>query len=443
MVDRDFDPDWVETLGRACGTYFQQNGQKKAIVGRDCRHSSPLYQARIIEGLVSTGIEVIYLPMTPTPVFYYAIKSLNRQAGVMITASHNPPEYNGFKIWSGNNTIHTDEIQQLYHIMKSKNFIQGNGLANEYDILPDYLEELSQQTRLFNPLTIVVDGGNGTAGEVCSELLERIGAKVIPLYCDPDPDFPNHHPDPTVLTNIKDLIIKVKEHQANFGVGLDGDGDRIGVVDDQGQLMYGDQLLAIFARDVLKTKPEARIIGEVKCSHLLFKDINDHAGAPLMWKTGHSLIKAKMKETKALLAGEMSGHMFFADRYYGYDDAIYAALRLAEIVGKDPSTPLSSYLADWPPTFNTPEIRLECPDTIKFDLVDKALDYFQTLPYDYEIINVDGIRINFGDGWGLLRASNTQPVLVLRFEAETNNRLEEIRSFMERPIQKWIQEMSK
>ena len=440
VVDKDFDPEWVETLGKACGTYFQQNGHFQAIVSHDCRHSSPLYQARLIQGLVSTGIDVTYTPMVSTPVFYYAIKSLKRHAGVMITASHNPPEYNGFKVWSGDNTIHTTEIQRIYEIMKYQNFIQGQGVAGEYDILPDYLDELSSKTFLSRPLTVVVDGGNGTAGEVCSELLKRIGATVIPIYCKPDPDFPNHHPDPTVLENIQDLINTVKEREADFGVGLDGDGDRIGVVNDQGHILYGDQLLAIFARDILQDQPGSKIIGEVKCTHLLFKDIKDYGGQPLMWKTGHSLIKAKMKETQAKLAGEMSGHMFFADRYYGYDDAIYAAKRLAEILGTDSQKPLSSYLDDWPKTFNTPEIRLQCPDEIKFDLVNQALSYFQNQPYDYEIIDVDGVRINFHDGWGLLRASNTQPVLVLRFEAETQKRLAEIRSFMENPINDWIQQ---
>jgi len=442
VVQKDFDPEWVETLGKACGTYFQQNGVTQAVVGRDCRHSSPEYQEKIIEGLVSTGVDVIALPMVPTPVFYFAVKYLQRQAGVMITASHNPPEFNGFKVWSGNNTIHTDEIQKIYRIMKSGDFAGGKGITSEMDITPTYLETLAAQTQLSAPVRVVVDGGNGSAGLVCAELLRRVGAEVIPIYCEPDASFPNHHPDPTVLENIQDLIEQVHRHKAALGIGLDGDGDRIGVVDEKGQILYGDQLLAIFARQVLAENPGSTVIGEVKCSHLLFRDIERHGGHPVMWKTGHSLIKARMKESGALLAGEMSGHMFFADRYYGFDDALYAAQRLVEIVGQNPDFPVSRYLEEWPTTFNTPEIRVECPESIKFDLVDRAREHFTKQATNAEIIDVDGIRIDFGDGWGLLRASNTQPVLVLRFEAETEERLAEIRSFFEDPLKRWIEEMS-
>ncbi len=442
VVDQDFDQDWVENLGRACGTYFRRQGLSQAVVGRDNRHSSADYQARMVEGLVSAGVDCVFLPMVPTPVFYYAVRSLQRQAGVMITASHNPPEFNGFKVWAGSNTIHTEEIQKLYRIMKEEDFEQGQGAASELDIVPSYLEELAGQTRLRHPLKIVVDGGNGSGGLICAELLRRIGAQVIELYCEPDPQFPNHHPDPTVLENIRDLQATVKEHQAHFGVGLDGDGDRIGVVDHLGRLLYGDQLLALYSRQILEQHPGTTVIGEVKCSHLLFQDIARHGGRPLMWKTGHSLIKARMKEENALLAGEMSGHMFFADRYYGYDDALYAAQRLAEIVDQNPSKTLDAYFSAWPKTENTPEIRKECPDAVKFKLIDKAQDYFKQLSGDFELVDVDGIRINFSDGWGLLRASNTQPVLVLRFEAETPERLEEIRAFIETPLEKWIEEMS-
>lgn len=442
VVDKDFDPEWVETLGKACGTYFNQLGYSQAIVGLDCRHSSPEYQNRIIEGLLSVGIDVTYLSMSPTPVLYFAVKYLQRQAGVMITASHNPPDFNGFKVWAGNNTIHTSEIEKIYQIMASGQFSQGKGVASHLDIIPTYLDTLAAQTKLQTPIRVVVDGGNGTAGQICCQLLEKIGAEVIPLYCEPDGSFPNHHPDPTVLENIKDLQQMVTEKKAHLGIGFDGDGDRIGILDEKANIMYGDQLLAIYARQVLEENPGATIIGEVKCSHLLFKDIENHGGHPLMWKTGHSLIKAKMKDVGALLAGEMSGHMFFADRYYGYDDAIYAAQRLVEIMGTNPEKPLSTYLEQWPVTYNTPEIRLECPEEIKFKLVDKAVSYFKERASQQKIIDVDGIRIDFGDGWGLLRASNTQPVLVLRFEAETQKRLEEIRKFFEAPLKSWIEEMS-
>ena len=439
IVDKDFDDDWVEVLGKACGTYFLSQGYTHAVVGHDCRHSSPEYQKRLTSGLLSTGVDVTYLDMVATPLFYFAVKYLNKSAGVMITASHNPSDFNGFKVWAGESTIHTSEIQKIYEIMKKGDFARGNGMASQLDIVPTYLDHLSSLAKLSNPVKVVVDGGNGSAGLVCAELLTRMGAEVIPLYCEPDGDFPNHHPDPTVLENITDLCRKVREKNAHLGIGLDGDGDRIGVVDENGHIIYGDKLLAIFARHVLKENPGATVIGEVKCSHLLFRDIQEHGGNPIMWKTGHSLIKARMKETGALLAGEMSGHMFFADRYYGFDDALYAAARLVEIVSLKPDMVLSSYLSDWPKTVNTPEIRMDCPDEIKFKVVSKAQNYFRE---KYNIVDVDGVRIIFDDGWGLLRASNTQPVLVLRFEAESEKRLEEIRALIEQPLKEWIQELS-
>jgi phosphomannomutase / phosphoglucomutase len=438
IVDQDFDPEWVETFGRACGTYFLQKGFMAAVVGHDCRHSSPLYQQRLTKGLTSAGIDVVALGMVPTPVFYYAVKKLKRRAGVMITASHNPSEFNGFKVWAGDSTIHTREIERLYEIMSQANFVSGRGIASQVDIVPSYLEELSSQLTLSRPVKVVVDGGNGSAGMICLALLERIGAKAIPLYCEPDGNFPNHHPDPTVEANIRELKELVIAEKADFGIGLDGDGDRIGVVDEQGRTVYGDQLLAMFARRVLKEHPGTTVIGEVKCSHLLFADIRAHGGEPLMYKTGHSLIKAKMKETGSLLAGEMSGHMFFADRYYGFDDAIYAGMRLAEIVDRFQS-PVGELLQDWPKTFNTPELRVDCPEAIKFEVVRKAQDYFRER---YPVIDVDGVRVTFPDGWGLVRASNTQPVLVLRFEAQSPQRLEEIRSLVEGPIKKWVAELS-
>ncbi|GAB6888620.1 phosphomannomutase/phosphoglucomutase [Desulfothermus okinawensis JCM 13304] len=442
IVDKDFDEEWVEVLGKACGTYFQEKGYEKCVVGRDCRHSSPAYQRAMVKGLISTGIDVIILPMVPTPVFYFSVKYLKLNAGVMITASHNPPEFNGFKVWAGLDTIHTTEIESLYEVMKNGKFKKGEGFASEFDPIPIYLEQLARGIKLGNRVKVVVDGGNGTSGNICKELLNRLGCEVHCLYCDPDPDFPNHHPDPTVLENIKDLRQKVVDLNAHLGVGFDGDGDRIGVVDENGNVLYGDQVLAIFAREVLIENPGAKIIGEVKCSHLLYRDIENHGGIPIMWKTGHSLIKAKMREEGALLAGEMSGHMFFADRYYGFDDAIYAAARLIEIISKYPEKRLSTYLEDWPKTYNTPEIRMDCPEKIKFQVVEKAKEYFKAHAQGGRVIDVDGIRINFKDGWGLIRASNTQPVLVLRFEAESEQRLREIQEFFETPLKKWISELN-
>ena len=437
IVDRDFDEEWVEMLGRACGTFFLQRGRRQAVVGHDCRHSSPGYQSAMIRGLLATGVDVLFINMVPTPVFYYAVKKFNREAGVMITASHNPPEFNGFKVWLGEGTIHSEDVQELYAIMRRGEFAQGQGMAVEHDVVPAYLEEVGGQVRLENPVRVVVDGGNGAGGEICAELLRRIGADVVELYCKPDGDFPNHHPDPTRDENNDDLRAKVLATKAHVGIGLDGDGDRIGALDEQGRMIYGDRLLAVFARQILKDRPGATVIGEVKCSHLMFQDIADHGGKPIMGQTGHSLIKARMKETRAVLAGEMSGHMFFADRYYGFDDALYASLRLVEIIGQAPDKPLSTYLSEWPRIFSTPELRVECPEEIKFQVVDRARAYFRDL---YDIVDVDGVRIVLPDGWGLLRASNTQPVLVLRFEAESEQRLMEIRALVEEPLQKWIAE---
>jgi phosphomannomutase/phosphoglucomutase len=439
IVGKDFDEEWVETLGRACGTYFRRQGHTQAVVGHDCRHSSPGYQRAMAEGLAATGVDVVVLNMVSTPMFYFAVKTLGRKAGVMITASHNPPEFNGFKVWAGESTIHSEEIQEIYNIMAAGEFETGRGVVSEHDIKPAYVEELSAQLSLDKPIKVVVDGGNGAGGDVCAEILKKCGCDVVEIYTEPDGSFPNHHPDPIVVEYMTDLRDKVLEVGAAAGIGLDGDGDRIGIIDEQGDMLYGDQLLAIYARGLLELSPGATIIAEVKCSHLMYLDIKRHGGNGIMWKTGHSLIKAKMRETGAALAGEMSGHMFFADRYYGFDDGAYAALRFVEIMSRKASQPVSSYLADWPKTFNTPEIRKDCPDAIKFDVVSRAQEHFRK---NYDMIDVDGVRITFPDGWGLLRASNTQPVLVLRFEAESEQRLAEIREVIEAPLDAWIEEMS-
>lgn len=439
IVGKDFDGEWVERLGRAMGAYFVKRGFDQAVVGRDCRESSPEYARRLTAGLTSTGVDVVSIGMVPTPVFYYAVTRLNRRAGCIITASHNPQEYNGFKIWAGATTIHTHEIRAIYDLMERGDFPAGSGFASSHDIAPSYLDELiGNLAILLDGVKVVVDGGNGAGGELCAELLRRAGADVVPLYCEPDGRFPNHHPDPVVESNMTDLKETVLDTGADLGVGLDGDADRLGVLDETGAMIYGDKILAIFARDMLADHTGALVIGEVKSSHLLYKDIADHGGAPLMWKTGHSMMKAKLKETGALLAGEMSGHFFFADRYHGYDDGLYAALRLVEIVAKAKRAggpPLSRFLDDWPTTSNTPELRIPCPEDRLLDVVEKARQHFDG---HYDVNDVDGVRLTFPDGWALIRASNTQPVLSLRFEAETPERLAEIRSLVETPLAGWI-----
>ncbi|MBG0790271.1 MAG: phosphomannomutase/phosphoglucomutase [Desulfovibrionaceae bacterium] len=433
IVDQDFDEEWVELLGKTCGTYFLDAGATAAVVGHDCRQTSPAYAKALSKGLNSVGVDVIAIGQVSSPAFYYGVTTLKQTAGVMITASHNPAEYNGFKVWLGKSTIHSEEIQDLYKLMKKGEFPEGTGSVAEKDVLPAYVKELSSDVTLAKPVKVVVDGGNGAGGTLTADALEAAGAQVVRLFCDPDGRFPNHHPDPVVEKNMAQLRDKVLEEKADIGIGLDGDGDRIGVITEKGALMFGDQLVAIYARDILKAFPGASIIGEVKCSHLMYDDIRRHGGDAIMWKTGHSLIKARMREIDAKFAGEMSGHMFFADRYYGFDDATYAALRIVEILSKS-DKPMSEML-DWPKTYSTPEIRVDCPEALKAEVVAKAVDYFGSR---FDAIDIDGVRAIFPDGWGLCRASNTQPVLVLRFEAETPERLEEIRTMFEDKLREWI-----
>lgn len=352
----------------------------------------------------------------------------------MVTGSHNPPEFNGFKICVGPDTIYGGEIQKLREIIERDDFRTGTGRARSVDVSRPYLDYIHDNVKILPGLRVVLDGGNGVGGHFARPLFERYGCDLISLYEEMDGRFPNHHPDPTVPDNLRDLIICVRRTKADVGIAFDGDADRIGVVTDQGEILWGDELLLLFSRFILKEQPGAAVIGEVKCSQRLYDDIAAHGGRPIMWKAGHSLIKGKMKEEKAVLAGEMSGHLFFADRYFGYDDAIYAAARLLEILSTTGQT-LSDILADVPRTFTTPEIRIDCPDGIKFDVVRNVTEVFRK---DYRIIDTDGVRILFPDGWGLIRASNTQPVLVLRFESSTEKTLGEIRALVDRELNRVI-----
>lgn len=437
IVDEDFDAQWVRELGRACGTFFLRRGATRAVLGHDCRASSPEYQAAMAQGLAATGLDVVCLGQVSTPVFYFAARHLGFDAGVMITASHNPSEYNGFKVWSGRSTIHGDDVVAIHDLMVAGDHPSGQGLISAHDIIPAYREDLLSRVTLARPVRVVVDGGNGAAGDLTADILEAAGAEVFRLYCTPDGSFPNHHPDPVVEANMEDLKARVVELGADLGVGLDGDGDRIGAVDETGRLMYGDQLLAIYARDLLRQLPGAGVVADVKCSHLLFRDVEAHGGRAEMCVTGHSIVKDRMIETGAAIGGEMSGHMFFFHGYHGFDDATFGALRLAGILSRD-ERPLSAFLADWPTVFNTPEIRMDCPEDIKFQVVARAQAHFKAR---YDVIDMDGARVEFGDGWGLVRASNTQGALVLRFEAESQARLDEIREIMEPPIRGWIREL--
>jgi len=429
LAEKDFDDGFARLLGKVYGTLVRDKGGKRVAVGRDCRFTSDRYAEAVIEGLISAGLFVYDIGVCPSPLLYFSLFHLDLDGGVQITASHNPSEYNGFKLCVGKDSLYGSQIQELRTKIENKDFRDGpGGSREEYSIGPPYHDHLLRDVpALAHPLKVVVDAGSGVAGPVAPPIFRRLGCEIWEIACIPDGAFPIHHPDPTVPENLEMLIQKVKEEKADLGVAYDGDGDRIGVVDEKGNILWGDELLILFSRDVLKRHPGATIISEVKCSQRLFDQISLHGGVPIMWKAGHSLLKAKMKETHALLAGEMSGHMFFADRYFGYDDAIYASLRLLELLAHV-NRPLSTLLADLPRSVSTPEIRVDCPDEKKFVIAQQAQDFFRQ---HYSVIDVDGVRIQFDEGWGLIRASNTQPALVLRFEAKDAQRLKEYRAIVE------------
>lgn len=432
LAEKDFDQEFALLLGKVHGTAIADQGGRRVTVGRDCRATSDRYAEAVIAGMAACGLQVFDIGVCPTPLLYFSLFHLGVDGGVQVTASHNPSEYNGFKLCVGKSTIFGDEIQEVRAKMERSEFrAQPGGKAESYDIVRPYHECLLRDVpKLARPLKVVVDAGSGVGGPVAPPIFRQLGCTVWEIACTPDARFPIHHPDPTVPDNLQMLIDKVREERADLGIAYDGDADRIGAVDEKGSILWGDELLILFARDVLKRHPEAVIISEVKCSQRLYDDIEKHNGKAIMWKAGHSLLKAKMKETHALLAGEMSGHMFFADRYFGYDDAIYASLRLLQIVAQS-GQPLSTLLADLPKSASTPEIRVDCPDETKFTIAEKAKEYFRK---HYNIIDVDGVRVRFPQGWGLIRASNTQPALVLRFEAQSREKLNEYRSIVEQKL---------
>lgn len=424
IVDKDLTLEFVEYLGRGIGTFFREHGKKRVALGRDARLSSPAYAEAATRGLLSTGCSVVDIGLVPTPLLYFAVYYKKNEAAVMITGSHNPPEYNGFKMMVGEETLYGETIQQVYRILKEGKLITDKpGSRSSYDVIPEYESYVVKDVRLRRKLKVVLDAGNGTAGFVAVPIFRKLGCDVTELYCEPDGRFPNHHPDPTLPEAMEDLVKKVREKGADFGVGYDGDGDRIGVVDDQGKLLWGDQLMIVFSRDILPANPGAAVISEVKASKLLYEEIKRLGGRPIMWKTGHSLIKKKIQEEKALLAGEMSGHIFFADRFFGFDDAIYSSARLAEIVSRSEKK-LSEMLADLPKTYYTPEIRVYASDEVKFKIVEEVK---KELAKKYPVNDIDGIRVSYPKGWALVRASNTQAALVLRYEADTPEDLEAMR----------------
>lgn len=425
IADTDLTDDKVYLFAKGAGTYYKSLGGDKIVVGRDVRISSQRILATLQKGLNDAGCSVIDIGEVPTPVFYFALFHYDISDGIMITASHNPKEFNGFKIARNKSTIYGSEIQKVKDIINKGNFASGKGSVEKRDIVPSYIDHVLNNTKIKKGLRVVIDAGNGTCGPIVDEIMKKIKADYHILFKEPDGNFPNHLPDPTVVKYITKLIDMVKNGNYNCGIGFDGDGDRIGVIDENGEIIWGDVLLAIYAERILQKMPGAKIIFEVKCSKGLIQRIEELGGIPLMYKTGHSLIKAKMKSEHSPLAGEMSGHIFFADRYYGFDDAIYAGLRLLEIISEDGK--LSTLAGRVPKYYSTPEIRIEAADEKKFEIVESLKTFFKK---SYNVIDIDGIRVDFPDGWGLVRPSNTQPALVLRFEAKTQARLEEIRKLI-------------
>ena len=389
------------------------------------------------KGLAASGCHVVDLGTVPTPVLYHSAYTNRADGAVMVTGSHNPPEYNGFKLMAGPDTLHGESIQELRRLIETNDLLQGEGSRTSHDAVTPYVDDIASRFHWDRRIRVVFDAGNGTAGPTLRRLLERLNVDARELFFDMDGRFPNHHPDPTMEENLSPLKKAVIDFGADFGLAFDGDSDRIGAVDENGDVIWGDYLLLIYAREILTRKPGATFIGEVKCSQVLYDELEKLGGRAIMYKTGHSLIKAKMKEEKAELAGEMSGHMFFADRYYGFDDALYAACRLMEIVAAF-GRPLSAQTEGLPVTFSTPELRLDCPDEVKFAVVAKVAASLQAT---HKVITVDGVRVLFAEGWGLVRASNTQPVLVMRFEARTPEKLDEYRREVEAEVDKAVRQV--
>lgn len=434
IVKNDLTNEVTYNIGRAYGTWMGNRGHKLIAVGHDVRLSSPHLAKLFIDGVISTGLDVYLIGEVTTPILYYSIIHLKTDGGVMITGSHNPIEYNGFKMCEGVAPIYGSSLQELKQIILDNKFVRkSSGHVSEKQVIAHYTEMIRKKLSFARPLKVVIDAGNGAAGPIAPELWSSMGVEVIPLYCDPDGHFPNHLPDPTVPKYMQDLRQLVLAEKADLGIGYDGDADRVGIVDNRGRLVYADALMAIISREVLANHPGRTILFDVKCSQMLPEEISKAGGVPMMYKTGHSLLKAKMKEINAPFAGEMSGHLFFNDEFFGFDDGLYASGRLMRILASSKGT--FADLVDQLPSFvSTPELRVDCPDREKFATIEKLQATFSA---SYETITIDGVRVLFGDGWGLVRASNTQPVLVLRFEARSHERLAEIIAVFRRELDKY------
>ena len=427
VVGEDLDTGIVEQIGRAFGTLVRREGGSNVLVGRDGRLTSPDMAAAFARGANAAGCDVLDAGPVPTPMLYFGIRHLDADGGVSITASHNPAEYNGVKSVLGKRTLFGEDIQQIRKMIESEDFESGEGTVESVDLIEPYVAMVKERVKLERPVKVIIDAGNGIAGMIAPRLYRELGCEVEELYCEVDGNFPNHHPDPTVPEAVEELAEKVLAGRFDLGLGFDGDGDRVGVIDEKGEIVWGDRLTILLARDMLSRNPGATVIFDVKCSKVLADDIAAHGGRPLMWKTGHSFIKQKIREENALLAGEMSGHLFFGENFYGHDDAVYAGAKLMEIYSRQPG-PFSSQLDGLPEVFSTPEIRHHSSEQHKFEICDRLRD---ELAAEHEVIAIDGVRVEFPDGWGLARASNTGPHIILRFEAQTEERLQEIRDLVE------------
>ena len=430
VVGDDLTVEAARALGGAYAALLRERGVTGEVaVGRDNRPSGNALRDALVQGLTEAGTNVVDIGVVPTPLLYWSLHHLGVAGGIQITGSHNPPEYNGFKLCLGTESLHGHDIEHLLELIRGNAAPKGRGSDRNEQVIDRYVADVAQRVgTLSRPMRIVYDCGNGAGALVAPQLMRAIGVQGTGLFCESDGTFPNHHPDPTVPANLQDLIAAVQREGAELGVAFDGDADRIGLVDGDGRIIWGDHILILYARDVLERTGRGQpIIFDVKCSQALPHEIEKAGGRPVMWKTGHSLIKDKMKELRAPLAGEMSGHMFFGEGFYGHDDALYGAARLLRIVA-DSGRSVRELLADVPEFVSTPEIRVDCGDDRKFDVVAKAVDHFRR---SHDVSDVDGVRVLFGDGWGLIRASNTQPILVLRFEARSEQRLGEIRDELE------------
>ncbi|MHB8110434.1 MAG: phosphomannomutase/phosphoglucomutase [Syntrophorhabdaceae bacterium] len=426
-VGSDLTDEVVRTIGAAFGSYMKALGKSKVSICRDCRLSSEHYRDLLVEAMTASGLDITDIGLAPTPLFYYSLFNLDVEGGIMVTGSHNPPTMNGFKIAVDKATIYGERIQEIRKIIEIGDFVTGRGKVQEYrNIIQDYYEYLRSNIHIGKKFKVVLDAGNGTGGVVAAPIMREFGQDITELFCEMDGHFPNHFPDPTVEKNLVALRETILKEKADVGIGYDGDADRIGVVDEKGGVIWGDYLMLIFARQILNERKSGTFVSEVKCSRNLFDDIAQKGGNPIMWKAGHSLIKQKMKETHALMGGEMSGHIFFADRFFGFDDAIYASLRFLEIMERD-GRPVSEFLADVPRSYFTPELRIDCPDEVKFKVVHELTEMYRA---KYPIIDIDGVRATIDGGWGLVRCSNTQPILVLRFEAGTQKDLDRIQAII-------------